>query len=133
MKDQSSAVKAGRRHHEWQFKNDLIAQSLVPGASVSAIAMQAGVNANLLFKWRRLHVQNSVPAPALLPVCVIPDRAPACTAQTTRSGACDPSAAGAGAAHGVIEIDLAGAQLRLRGTVDEALLHSVLRALRQTA
>jgi transposase len=135
MKDQSSAVKTGRRHHERQFKNDLIAQSLVPGASISAIAMQAGVNANLLFKWRRLHVQNSVPAPAptLLPVCVIPDRAPASTAHMTRPGACDPSAADDAAAHGVIEIDLAGAQLRLRGTVDEAMLHSVLRALRQTA
>lgn len=137
MKDQSSAVKTGRRHHERQFKNDLIAQSLVPGASVSAIAMQAGVNANLLFKWRRLHVQNSAlaaaPPPTLLPVCVIPDRASAFTEPATEPPADDRCAADTGSACGVIEIDLAGAQLRLRGAVDEAMLSSVLRALRQTA
>lgn len=137
MKDQSSAVKTRRRHHERQFKNDLIAQSLVPGASVAAIAMQAGVNANLLFKWRRLHLQNSAlaapPPPTLLPVCVIPDPAPALTAQATAPRGDDRCAADAALAHGAIEIDLAGAHLRIRGTVDETMLHSVLRALRQTA
>lgn len=71
--------------------------------------------------------------PTLLPVCVIPDRAPAFTAQTTAPRAAAPSPAGNAPAHGVIEIDLAGAQLRLRGAVDEGMLNSVLRALRQTA
>jgi transposase len=35
----------------------LVAQSLVAGASASAIAMKDGINANLLFKWRREHVK----------------------------------------------------------------------------
>jgi len=30
----------------------LILQNLVPGASVSAIALAAGINASLLHKWR---------------------------------------------------------------------------------
>jgi transposase len=34
---------------------------------------------------------------------------------------------------GVIELEIAGVQLRVRGVVDEASLCSVLRALRQTA
>jgi transposase len=34
---------------------------------------------------------------------------------------------------GVIELDIAGAPLRLRGLVDEASLCSVLRALRRSA
>ena len=34
---------------------------------------------------------------------------------------------------GVIELEIAGAQLRLRGAVDEASLCSVLRALRQSS
>jgi len=34
---------------------------------------------------------------------------------------------------GVIELEIAGAQLRLRGAVDEASLCSVLRALRQAS
>lgn len=53
MKDQAAVRPRVRRQHEQAFKNDLIAQSLVPGASVSAIAMRGGINANLLFKWRR--------------------------------------------------------------------------------
>jgi transposase len=72
-----------------------------------------------------------VPAPAvLLPVCVVPDVDPMPSSQ--------PPAAGGGAAvsrsarPGVIEIEVAGAQLRLRGAVDETMLSSVLRALRQS-
>jgi transposase len=37
-----------------------------------------------------------------------------------------------GARPGVIELEIAGAQLRLRGPVDETMLSSVLRALRQS-
>jgi transposase len=36
------------------------------------------------------------------------------------------------ARQGVIEIDIAGAQLRLRGAVDETMLGTVLRTLRQS-
>lgn len=65
MKDQVAARPRVRRQHEQAFKNDLIAQSLVPGASVSAIAMRGGINANLLFKWRREHLRVSVQPPRL--------------------------------------------------------------------
>ena len=57
MKDQVRGSARTRRQHEREFKEDLIAQSLVPGASVAAIAMKGSVNANLLFKWRREHVR----------------------------------------------------------------------------
>ena len=49
-----------RRQHDRGFKDDLIAQSLAPGASVAAIAMKGGVNANLLFKWRRERVMAKI-------------------------------------------------------------------------
>jgi transposase len=57
MKDQTSGSTRGRRNHDQGFKDDLVAQSLVAGASASAIAMKDGINANLLFKWRREHVK----------------------------------------------------------------------------
>ena len=137
MKDQARGSTPGRRHHERKFKDELIARSLLPGASVAAIAMEAGVNANLLFKWRRLRAQESAPAAlqaaTLLPICVIPD-VPA----TLRIHPGTPLghatvASNSSAAPCAIEIDIAGAQLRLRGPVDEAMLGSVLRALRHTA
>ena len=45
-----------RREHTAEFKRDLVARSLEPGVSVAAIAMEGGINANLLFGWRRKHL-----------------------------------------------------------------------------
>ena len=138
MKDQTRGSARGRRQHERKFKDDLIAQSLVPGASVAAIAMEGGINANLLFKWRRERARESKQiapeAATLLPVCVIPDMASTVTVRPLAPVA--PLAAVAGSQNarpGVIEIEIAGAQLRVRGTVDEAMLTNVLRALRLSA
>ena len=132
MKDQPSGSTRGRRNHDQGFKDDLVAQSLAAGASVSAIAMKGGINANLLFKWRREHVKaiaRSAPTAAtLLPVCLVPDVAP-----TAQAKAIVVSGANRSARSGVIEVEIAGAQLRLRGDVDETMLGCVLRALRQSA
>ena len=134
MKDQTRGSTRTRRNHQQGFKDELVAQSLVAGASVSAIAMKGGINANLLFKWRREHVRAMAAcaptAATLLPVCVIPETASASTAQP--SAPVGP-AVSRNARQGVIEVEIAGAQLRLRGAVDEAMLSSVLRALRHSA
>jgi transposase len=134
MKDQSGVSGRTRRLHDRAFKDELIAQSLAPGASVAAIAMKGGINANLLFKWRRERVRTmvvSAPAAAtLLPVCVIPEAASAATAQPTVRVL---PAVNRSSPAGVIEVEIAGAQLRLRGAVDETALSTVLRALRQSA
>ena len=67
-------------------------------------------------------------ATTLLPVCVIPD--------ADKSPAVQPSVAGNSGARvartGTIDLEFAGAQLRLRGSVDEEMLSAVLRALRQS-
>lgn len=137
MKDQTRGAARPRRQHDRQFKDELIAQSLVPGASVSAIAMNGGINANLLFKWRRAHLRaNVATAPTatnLLPVCVIGDVEPNPTTPPSEPTALSSSAGSRHPRPGVIEIEMAGAQLRLRGVVDEAMLSSVLRALRHSA
>ncbi len=133
MKDQTRDLSRGRRQHERAFKDELIAQSLVHGASVAAIAMKGGVNANLLFKWRREHVKamaTCAPTVAtLLPVCVIPQAtAPSITQPVAPVG----PAVSRASSPGVIEVEIAGARLRLRGAVDETALSTVLRALRRS-
>ena len=134
MKDQTTGSSRSRRQHERQFKDELIAQSLVRGASVAGIAMKGGINANLLFKWRREHVRTMAAcaptAATLLPVCVIPETVSPSSAQSTAPVG---PAINRSSRPGVIEVEVAGAQLRLRGVVDEAMLGSVLRALRQSA
>ena len=129
-----------RRQHEKSFKTALVEQCLVPGASVAAVALAGGVNANLLFNWRRDHLRSkrlssAASSAVLLPVHV----APGMDAAAARSLALSPASSSMAVATqrvarvtGTIELDIAGAVLRLRGPVDETSLCSVLRALRQS-
>ena len=103
---------------------------------MSALAQEHGINANLLFNWRRLHLQAQnldkgvaapAPVPLLLPVTVLPEMQPP-AAQPQQ-----PPLAPARASTGAIEIEIGKARVRLRGTVDDASLRSVLRALSELA
>ena len=63
-----------RREHSVEFKRELVARSLEPGVSVAAIAMDSGINANLLFGWRHRHLESlaqAEPAPARSPAAVL--------------------------------------------------------------
>jgi len=42
-----------RRQYSEALKRQMVAEMLVPGASVSIVARRHDVNANQLFKWRR--------------------------------------------------------------------------------
>ena len=120
-----------RREHSAQFKRELVARSLEPGVSVAAIAMAAGINANLLFGWRRRHLQAQTlqagapsQAAVLLPVSI---EAP------VRAMSLDAPAAAPRPSTGSIEIEIGNARVRLRGAIDEASLRTVLSALRNPA
>jgi transposase-like protein len=56
----------------------MVAESFAPGASVSKVAQRYGVNANLLFTWRRRDARSAanggVEAVELLPVRVEDER-----------------------------------------------------------
>ena len=133
MSEQSTQAKRRRREHSPALKRELIERSLRPGASVSGIALEGGINANLLFKWRRGHLgangQGTVSAlktaaAVLLPVSVqsaSPEVPAAATTPASRQST------------GSIEIDIGGARVRLRGAVDEANVRVVLQALRSLA
>jgi transposase len=123
-----------RRRHTEAFKLALVERSLVPGASVAAIAQDTGINANLLFNWRRLHLQSLASAaakdsrgPVLLPVTVV-ELAPTCSVPPA-----PPPVPTGRAAVGSIEINIRGTVVRVRGPVDEASLRTVLRALASAA
>lgn len=131
MPEQDTQAKRRRRDHSPALKRELIERSLQPGASVSGIALDSGINANLLFKWRREHLRSvrgaatatPIAKPVLLPVTIeapIPEvaAAPTSSPPASRSNT------------GSIEIDIAGARIRLRGAVDESSVRVVLQALR---
>jgi transposase len=52
----SSAVAGRRSRRSWsdEEKRRIVAEAVLPGASVADIARRHGVNANLVFNWRKL-------------------------------------------------------------------------------
>ncbi len=56
LKDsQTPRYKVTRTHRTYspQFKAELVAMSQQPGVSIAALALQHGMNANLLHRWRK--------------------------------------------------------------------------------
>lgn len=118
-------AQTGRRKHSLAFKRRLIEQTLVPGASVARIALDNGVNANLLFKWRRQHVGAARSAPSsLLPVILSEPKAGGEFAVSAPTPAARLAAAG-----GVIEVELPAGRIRIKGAVDVPALRAVLQML----
>ena len=72
------AKKRRRRIWEDDEKRRIVAQTRVPGVSVSQVARRYDVNANMVFKW--LNDPGFKPAeddlPSFLPVEVLPDALP---------------------------------------------------------
>jgi transposase len=70
-------LHGGRRRRQlWSIdrKRQIIAETFEPGASVSEVARRHGVNANLLFTWRRQQgaakMADSRESPQLVPVTI---------------------------------------------------------------
>ena len=118
----SSEGIGARRRRVWSTddKRRMIAESLKPGASVAMVAQRYGVNANLLFTWRRQEAAaaNGDAEPMLVPVTVAEAEA--------------PSAASVAAPEpiGRMEIVLSGGERIIVGVdVDATALARVVRTL----
>jgi transposase len=132
MPSQNSPVKATKRRHTLAFKRKLVGLTNKPGASVAAIALEHGVNANLVFKWKREQLGRATAATpvrsaVLLPVTIDP-LPPMCTVTPGVGSNATRAAPG-----GVIEIEFGGARVRIRGAVDQASVRCVLQTLREAA
>ena len=118
---QAANPNGSRRFWSSDEKRRMVAESFAPGASVSTVAQRYGVNANLLFSWRRRDARSAasggVEAVELLPVRVEDERALAA-----------PVAAPGPV--GRMEIVLAAGERILVGAdVDAAALARVVKAL----
>lgn len=118
--------RKGRPNHSEEFKRRLAAAACEPGISVSKLAREHGINANMLFTWRRSYrAQQRQEAAVLLPVTVEqPDPRPAPRPVSSAAAACEPATP-----NGAIEIRLARAVIRIEGAVDATTLRTVLDRL----
>ena len=111
-----------RRTYAQQFKREVVAQCQVPGASVSAIALSHGINANVIRKWLPRRSPGTAAALAtMLPVSIEPVAAavtPKPGIKPTHSAARPP-----------IELSLAGVTVRLPVGFDPAELRSIVQIL----
>jgi transposase len=105
-----------RRQYSEALKRQMVAETQVPGASVSIVARRHDVNSNQLFRWRRqLLPKAAVDSGAMVPVEVAPD--------SDRPQRTDRE--------GIIEIVFGcGARVRLRGEVRSETLRQVIELLR---
>jgi transposase len=75
-------ARQGRRSWPAEAKRRIVQETLQPGASVATVAQRHGINANLVFKWRRTAGISEPAAPT------VPVLAPTVVhAQPVRSGA----------------------------------------------
>ena len=97
MDTYTQAVTAKRRYLALEEKRRIVEETLAEGASVARIALAHGVNANLVFNWRRLYQKGLLCGRGrakLLPVKVSAESSPAWTA--SRDAACNSRSSSAG-------------------------------------
>lgn len=115
------AGPAGRRRH-WsrEEKRRIVAESLEDGASVAEVARRYGLNANLLFTWRRQFAASAAAEPpTILPVTIASMPASALMASPTETP-------------GRMEILLSsGEKIAVGADVDAQALARVIKALRR--
>jgi transposase len=106
-------ITSVQRRRRWSSaeKQQLVAASLQPDASVSAIAREAGIHPAQLYGWRRqLRAQAQT---SFAPVRIAPELAPAGLADC-----------------GTIEIEfVSGARMRISSAVDPTLVTAAVAAL----
>jgi transposase len=127
------STRKGCPNRAVEFKRDLAAAACAPDVSVAKLALEHGVNTNLLFKWRRqyragdfgapdpAHVSApelpAAPSAAINAVTLLPVHAPATVeADAVAASAC-------------IEVVFRSATVRICGAPEIASLRAVLDTL----
>ena len=125
----TQAAKAKRQYPGLAEKLRIVEETLAEGASsVAGVARAHGVNANLVFNWRRLYQAGRLGRRSeakLLPVRVTPE-----SSTELRTPLCAPGATPSSSV-GTIHIRLNHAQVSIEGSADPVLLRVLLECLQR--
>jgi transposase len=127
MDTYTQPVTAKRRYRALEEKRRIVEETLAEGASVALVARTHGVNANLVFNWRRLYQAGRLgrcDSAKLLPVRVSPEGSPGGTGGLREPGSL------AAPSVGTITIQLQQAKVHIEGGADPVLLRVLLECLR---
>lgn len=122
----------GTRNHPIELKQRLAEAACVPGVSVSKLALEHGLNVNMVFRWRRmlragqLGVPHVGDTPVLFPVVV---KGPGVEKPSAASFPGKPCERPEALPAGVIRLHLAKGQVSIEGRVDPEVLRMVVQCL----
>ena len=121
------SLRAPRRRRSADERRLIVEETLEARSSVARVAMKHGVNANQIFKWRRLHEAGRLGPRAPRDIQLLPVRL-AEEQETSRAADVDAVSAARSAS---MHIELPGSvRIRLEGNVDAAMVRAVLKSLR---
>jgi transposase len=127
MTEAAVLLPSPRRRRSVEERRLIVEETMEAGSSVARVAMKHGVNANQVFKWRRLYEAGRLGARAVREVQLLPVHV---AEEQEVSRAEDPDAAPTSSA-GSIHIELPGSvRISLEGHVDPAMVRAVLESLR---
>lgn len=119
--------RKGRPNHDPEFRRRLAAAACEPGVSVAKLARENGINANMLFTWRRRYrEQLQAETACLIPVTVVNETAPEVVAMPPQA----PDVGNPAAPAGTIEVRIGRVVVKVDGFVDADTLRVVLGSLR---
>lgn len=114
-----------------EFKRQIVEATLVPEASAALIAREHGVNANLLFKWRRHYLAGDYGLPDVAAATFAAHEAAAVNWMpvTLAPQAVNASDSPPPSSNRVYEIECGQVRLRLSGDISTATLIEIVRGL----
>ena len=122
-------TRNGRRYFNKAHKEAVVAKCLAPGASLAAVALANGFNANLVRKWvrqRQARDASANPATKLIPVRIEQEPARLLPESLVSRRAAAPVSA---AQFGSMQLHIGTIELVLHGRVDRKQLSLVLETL----
>jgi transposase len=128
MDTYTQAAKGKRQYRGLAEKLRIVEETLAEGASVALVARAHGVNANLVFNWRKLYQGGRLDrsgSAKLLPVRVTPE-----SSTEMRTSLCAPGTTPSSSV-GTIHIRLNHAQVSIEGSADPVLLRVLLECLQR--
>ncbi|WP_273908585.1 IS66-like element accessory protein TnpA [Enterobacter bugandensis] len=129
MSDMQKHVTPGRRkscpNYSPDFKQQLLAASCESGISISKLALENGINANLLFKWPQQWREGKLLLPSSENPQLLPVTLDAAVVQP------EPHVEAPEALSINCEVTFRHGTLRLNGTVSEKLLTLLIQELKR--
>jgi transposase len=122
--------RKGRPNYPVEFKRRLAAAACEAGVSVSKLSMANGVNANMVFKWRREYRAGLLDDIAEARTTLLPVVLAEASSMVVPAAPAAATARAPATASSAVEIIFADAVVRVHEGVDAALLRTIFQSLR---